>query len=195
MKGWGLSFELNVMFWINTKHFLLFCQESKIIFSCESRQATTSQLFYSGCYTEKKIINHLELRCCAPQGEWPFGFAILWVQREAVHLSSAFFNLEIFFLITLLLIPVKINITSLQYHMPLAKELLYILLFGSLFNTNQQGKRSLKAFAVSGFSFSVLAYMPIYMFTSFVKAWTHQCQGCAGHLTCTVCKSTQTTYI
>lgn len=107
------------MFWVNTKHFFVVSPKKKITFSCESRQARTSQLFYSGCYTEKNSL--ITQRYVAiPQDEWPFVFMLFWVQRESVwlfHVIFSHFCLFVFvYVSTLLLIPAQTRAIRITGH-------------------------------------------------------------------------------
>lgn len=84
MEGRGLSFQSDVMFWVNTKHFLLFFQKKKqqqhIQLWVEASHNLPTILFWLLHW--KKLINHSEVCCCTPLDEWPFVFALLWVKRE-----------------------------------------------------------------------------------------------------------------
>lgn len=61
MEGEGLSFQYDVIFWVNTKHFCCFAKrkkngknKNKNTMHSALSQATTSQAFYFGSHTEKK---------------------------------------------------------------------------------------------------------------------------------------------
>lgn len=145
MEGEGLSFQYDVIFWVNTKHFCCFAKrkkngknKNKNTMHSALSQATTSQAFYFGSHTEKKkkhkkIINHTEVCCHTPQDEWPFVFSLLWTQRETVNFLPTFifhpFQKERAYCSWYLANPAT---TPQQYHGPLAKELLYNLPFGSI---------------------------------------------------------------
>lgn len=111
----------------------IFCcfAKKKIVFSCESRQARTSQLFYSGCYTEKNSL--ITQRYVAiPQDEWPFVFVLFWVQWESALLLHVIFSYFYLFVCCCLFKHTVIDTCPNQRrqdHRMLSKEFFYILSF------------------------------------------------------------------
>lgn len=137
--------------------------------------------------TLKKFINHSEVCCSTPQDEWPFVFAILWVQRKTVSFSSTF----IIFLIIIFYYCEHIVIdTCWNQHHALAESRAAgrrVIVHPALWFPIQPKSTMemlFKVFAVAvwGSCFSVLA---ICMLMSLEKAQAYHCQDCAGHLACT----------
>lgn len=124
-----------VSVWCNVlgqhKTFFVASPKKKIIFSCESRQARTSQLFYSGCYTEKNSL--ITQRYAAiPQDEWPFVFVLFWVQWGSsllLHVISSLFCLFVCLCSCEHTVIDTCPNQGYQYHRTLSKEVLHVLPF------------------------------------------------------------------